>query len=157
MRAGTENVPGIVGFAEALRIAVASSEAEAARLIPLRDEFARLIVERLPHAIMNGSMNKRLPNNLNVTIPGADHEFLAIALDARGVACSTKSACNELDAEISHVLQALRNAEEGESTVPPTGLRFSLGRSTTREDIVATVEILAEIVDTLIVSLRHSA
>lgn len=157
MRAGTENVPGIVGFAEALQIAVESHEAETDRLTPLRNEFARLILERIPRAVINGSMNKRLPNNLNITIPEADHEFLAIALDARGIACSTKSACNELDAETSHVLQALRIGEEGETKIPPAGLRFSLGRSTTREDIVTTVEILGDIVDTLVVSPRPTA
>jgi len=157
MRAGTENVPGIVGFAEALRVAVELQDAESARLTQLRDEFARLLSERIPRAIINGGMEERLPNNLNVTIPGADHEFLAIALDARGIACSTKSACNELDAETSHVLQALRNAEETVSNIPPSGLRFSLGRTTTIEDIQYTVRMLGEIVDTLVVSLERGA
>jgi len=157
MRAGTENVAGIVGFAEAFRVASESHEEESARLTLLRDEFARLILGRIPGAVVNGGMKERLPNNLNVTIPEADHEFLAIALDARGVACSTKSACNELDAEISHVLQALRDAGDGASSSPAAGLRFSLGRSTTREDMLMTVEILGDVVETLVVPTRSSA
>lgn len=150
LRAGTENVGGVVGFACALEIAQNMREEESARLIEIRDRFAALIRERIPEAVINGTMSRRLPNNIHATFPGADHEFLAIALDERGVACSTKSACNERDAETSHVLEALR-AAANDSTVPPQGLRFSLGRGTKMGDVERVVAILRDVVDNLIV------
>lgn len=155
IRAGTENVAGIVGFARALEIAQSIREEESARLTEIRDHFAALIRERLPEAVINGTMDDRLPNNMNVTITSADHEFLAIALDERGIACSTKSACDERDAETSHVLEALRSAqtEQGlpDGALAKAGLRFSMGRDTKVEDIECVIDTLCGIVDKLVV------
>lgn len=149
LRAGTENVSGIIGFEEALTIAQETAVKESERLVALRDAlFAQLSL--LPGIIINGSRSERLPNNVHFSLPGVDHEFLALALDARGFAVATKSACNEFDAEISHVLVAMR---EGDGNAgPESGIRLSLGRSTTREGVDAFIVALQDILETMIVS-----
>ena len=142
-RAGTENIPLIVGLEEALVMACEIRDVESTRLRTLRDNAHALLLHTFPDIIMNGDRAHQLPNTLNVTFPGVDHEFLALALDARGIAVSTKSACNEFDAEISHVLRALRSASG--STAPASGLRITLGRGTTEEDVGTLVHTLEEI------------
>ncbi len=149
LRAGTENVSGIIGFAEALAIAKEMRESESARLIVIRD-YAFVELERnIPEVIINGRRTERLPNNVHFSIPEVDHEFLALALDARGFAVATKSACNEFDADTSHVLVALRLAEDSDN--PESGIRLSLGRSTQVEDIDAFISALKDIMSTMIV------
>jgi len=172
-RAGTENVPGIVGFAEALRITREIAEKENARLVALRDyaigELKKIRGIQCPtlridpqgrtlysDLVVNGDEIERLPNNVNFSIQGLDpssirprrnygsgHEFLALQLDAKGFAVATKSACNETDAETSHVLLALRRANQ--SGGPQSGIRLSFGRSTTKKDIDAFLDALREI------------
>ena len=106
--------------------------------------------------VVNGDEIERLPNNVNFSIQGLDpssirprrnygsgHEFLALQLDAKGFAVATKSACNETDAETSHVLLALRRANQ--SGGPQSGIRLSFGRSTTKKDIDAFLDALREI------------
>ena len=133
-RGGTENVPGIIGFAEALRITRAMMKKETARLTLLRDHAVSEL-KKIPGLLINGSESERLANNINFSLPhidpsstagadypssrtefatghsGAGHELLALQLDAKGFAVATKSACNETDASASHVLLALRKAE----------------------------------------------
>ena len=150
LRAGTENLPLIVGFREALSIAVASRVHESERLTQLRDMLIGGL-QGIEGVCMNGSLTTRLPNNVNFSLNGADHEFLVLALDAKGIAVSTKSACNETDADTSHVLSALVVAghKGGKS-----GIRVTLGRSTTKEDIETFLSVLRHIIDNLIVTIK---
>ena len=137
IRAGTEFVSGIVGFAKALEIAAEMREHESARLTLLRDTLLASLRD-IPGLVVNGDERERLPNNVHFSLPGVDHEYLALLLDARGFAVATKSACNETDAETSHVLQAMRPEENG----LVSGIRVSMGRATTMEDIDAFVKTL---------------
>lgn len=141
LRAGTENVPAIVGFAEALRIARTLAARETRRLTALRDRAVSEIVRKIAGVVLNGAPTRRLPNNIHLTLPGTDHEYLAILLDARGFAVATKSACNEMEAEISHVLSRLRGRDDPKLL---QGLRVTLGRGTTREDMRRFVRALLE-------------
>lgn len=171
LRAGTENVPAIVGFAEALAIAHEMAEQESVRLTILRDHLILKLRELSSAIIINGTVSERLPNNVNFTVPdvdpsslagadypsskmefatghgGASHEFLSLALDAAGFAVATKSACNEFDAETSHVLAAIR-ASSGSSMVS-SGIRLSLGRSTTRAGVDAFISALRDVLETI--------
>jgi cysteine desulfurase len=137
-RAGTENVPAIVGFAEALRLTREIAEDEGARLSVLRDQLIGEL-KKIPGLLVNGDEHERLPNNINFSLPGIDVEFLALQLDAQGFAVATKSACNETDAETSHVLAALRAvdlpAQAGGTGGPLSGIRLSFGRETTRDHV----------------------
>ena len=133
-RSGTENVPSIIGFAEALRIARELATSESARLVALRDHTI-CELKKIPGLLINGDEHERLPNNVNFSLPGVDHEFLALQLDAKGFAVATKSACNETDAETSHVLATLREADG--TSAPKSGIRLSFGRETTKRDIDA--------------------
>ena len=148
LRAGTENVPLIVGFAEALRRTAEIRNEESARLTVLRDLLIVKLSE-ITGVSINGSLTERLPNNINFSVRESDHEFLTIAFDARGIAVSTKSACNESDAEHSHVLEAL---VAGGATGGTSGIRISMGRDTTRDDVEAFLRIFMEIMETLISS-----
>ncbi|HXK31287.1 MAG TPA: cysteine desulfurase family protein, partial [Candidatus Paceibacterota bacterium] len=158
-RAGTENVPAIVGFAEALRIAQEMSKKESKRLVTLRDyaigELRKIRGIQGPTLrinpqgrtlysgpSINGDEVVRLPNNVNFSLPGIDHEFLALQLDAKGFAVATKSACNETDAETSHVLAALREADG--TDLPQSGIRLSFGRSTTKKDVGAFLSVFRD-------------
>ncbi len=126
-RPGTLNVAGIVGLGKAAEIAQAEGPEEARRVAVLRD---RLRAALGPRARVNGSMRARLPGNLSVCIDGAVGRELVEALDARGIACSTGSACSK-GIEPSHVLLALGHTPE----IALSALRFGLGRWTTAEDV----------------------
>ena len=148
LRAGTENVPLIVGFAEALVIAQDMASGEAARLTTLRDHYIKELLT-LKGLVINGSLKTRLPNNIHFSLPAVDHEFLCLALDARGFAVATKSACNETDTEISHVLLALREGSDDKR--PVSGIRISLGRENTEADLPFFMEALRDILSTMII------
>ncbi len=136
-RAGTPNVPGIVGFAAAVRLALQEMDAEAARLRELRDRMIAGLLA-VDGARLNGHPTERLPGNVNVSFRGADSESLLLALDLQGVAASSGSACTSGSLEPSHVLAAIGlDAETAAGTV-----RFSLGRWTTAEEIDYVLEIL---------------
>ncbi len=136
-RAGTPNVPGIVGFAAAVRLALQEMDAEAARLRALRDRMIAGLLA-LDGARLNGHPTERLPGNVNVSFRGADSEALLLALDLQGVAASSGSACTSGSLEPSHVLAAIGlDAETAAGT-----LRFSLGRWTTAEEIDYVLGIL---------------
>lgn len=150
LRSGTENVSGIVGFAEALTLADSDREKESIRLTKLRNYFAESILKIIPDAQINGHLetrssggmdNRRLPNNLNVYIPNIDNEQLVIELDTIGVAISSGSACNSNEATASHVILALGyDVERSRGSV-----RFSLGKDTTKKDIDYILKSLPEI------------
>lgn len=144
-RGGTENVAGIVGLAAALRVAVASLPAEAARLAALRDALEAGIRQRLPGVVVNGDTageSSRLPSVSSVTFPGADGEALLAALDLEGIAASAGSACSAGTTAPSRVLLAcgLTRAEARAT------LRFSLGWSSTAEDVSRLLEVLPALV-----------
>ena len=147
LRAGTENVPAIVGFASAFEIAARVRETESARLRDMQTRTVTLLQETFPDIIVNGSLTERLPNNISFSFPNVDHEYLAITLDARGFAVATKSACSESEAETSHVLLALAHSDQGR---PVSGIRVSMGRGTTMEDMSEFVATLSVIRSTML-------
>jgi cysteine desulfurase len=137
-RPGTENVAGIVGLGKAAEIARGSLDGDAERVGRLRDELERGLLSRVADARVNGAGGARTPNTTNITFAGIDGEGLVIALDLRGLACSTGAACSSGAVEPSHVLMASGlSAEEARGT-----LRFSLGRHTTREEVAFAVEVI---------------
>jgi len=133
LRPGTENVPGIAGFAEAMTIAFEEREREAPRLVSLRDHCVDGILRIARGAALNGSATERLPNNVNISFPGRDAEWLALELDARGIAVGTRSACMSSKEPGSYVVAALGKGKE----YATSSLRITLGRATTVEDIDA--------------------
>jgi cysteine desulfurase len=142
VRPGTENVASAVGFAVAAELAVAEQEAEYNRLARLRDRLEAALRENLDDVRVNGAGAPRLPNILNICIGGADQEALLIGLDLEGVGASGASACNSGTVQPSHVLSAMGRVRPGDAAV-----RFSLGHTTTSEDIdaaIAAVQTVAE-------------
>jgi cysteine desulfurase len=139
LRAGTENVALAAGFAAALVYAAGERESEAKRLEKLRDYFASEIIARIPGAVVNGAHVQAMPHILNVSIPNIQSEYLVLALDHAGIAISTKSACREGEASRSHVVEALG----GETWRSQNTLRFSLGRSTTKKELIKVLRVLA--------------
>ena len=131
MRPGTENVAGIVGFGKAAEIARHALANDAKRLSALRDQLEHGLLHRVPQSRINGGRAPRTPNTANLVFPGVEGEALLIALDLKGLACSTGAACSSGAVEPSHVLTAIGlPAEEARAS-----LRFSLGRHTTQADI----------------------
>lgn len=145
LRPGTENITGIVGFAEALLVAETTKKKESTRLTTLRDYFIKSVLEKIGGALLNGDVSKRLPNNVNISIPGIESEHIIIELDAHGIAASARSACKSMDEEGSHVIMALgRNGVSTES-----GIRFTLGRNTTKKNIDYVIAVLSQLVKKL--------
>jgi len=141
-RAGTENVPGIVGFGKAAEIARREVDEEVTRLTFFRDKLITGLLERIDHASLNGHPVKRLPNNVNISIDFVEGESMVLNLDLEGICASTGSACSSGSLEASHVLLAM-----GLSHVQAHGsLRFTLGKWTTDEEIEQVLEILPRIV-----------
>jgi cysteine desulfurase len=143
-RAGTENVPGIVGFGAALALALEVMDEEASQLRRLRD---RLIDEltRLDGAHLNGHRTDRLPGNINLSFEGADSESLLLALDFQGVAASSGSACTSGSLEPSHVLTAIGLRPE----IAAGTVRLTLGRWTTSQDVDDLLTIFPEVLRSL--------
>ena len=135
-RPGTENVPGIVGLGKAAELARSSFAEDAARISALRDTLEQGLVERIPQARINAADSPRTPNTANITFPGIEGEALIIALDMKGIACSTGAACSSGAVEPSHVLTAIGlSADEARASI-----RFSLGRHTTAAEIESALE-----------------
>jgi cysteine desulfurase len=141
-RAGTENVPGIVGLGRAAELARIHLDERAKSVRELRDLLERDVLARIQPVRINGDAQRRLPNISNMSFRGIDGESLLIALDLRGIAVSTGSACASGSLEPSHVLTAMGLSREEVRG----SLRFSLGAQTTREEILYTVAALEEIV-----------
>src|SRR5579859_230736 len=137
-RPGTENVAGIVGLGKAAEIARLSLENDAARISRLRDTLERGILARVPDSRVNSANAPRTPNTSNLLFPGLEGEALIIALDLKGLACSTAAACSSGAVEPSHVLTAIGlPASEARASI-----RFSLGRHTTESEIAAALELV---------------
>jgi len=149
-RSTTENVSGIVGLAHAFEIAAAKRKKESARLAKLRDYCYSNILQNIgiERVVVNGDLKDRLPNNINISIPGLDTEFAVLKLDAAGIACSTKSSCLGSDGG-SYVVRALGRGGSAETRALST-LRFTFGRDTTKNDVNYLVKVLTKIAARLI-------
>jgi len=143
LRSGTENVAGIVGLGRAADLAREEMAAEGLRLTQLRDHLARLVLEKVKYAWVNGGMKKRLPGSLNFGFSYVEGESLLLYLDSKGIAVSTGSACSSHKLEPSHVLLSLGlKPEECHGS-----LRITMGRSNTREEVDYVADCIAEAVE----------
>lgn len=143
-RSGTENVPGIVGFAKAVELAKKEMVGEYKRLTEWREKLIKGL-EKIKDINLNGHRHLRLPNNVNVSVKGVEGEAVLLYLDKRGIACSTGSACSSHSLKASHVLLALgKTSEEAHSS-----LRFSMGRFTKKGEIKKLLKALPEIINYL--------
>ncbi len=141
-RAGTENVPGIVGFGKAAELAVSSMEARTKQEMELRDYMIGRVLAEVPYVRLNGHRTKRLPNNANFSFQFIEGESLLIMLDMKGICASSGSACTSGSLDPSHVLLAIGLPHE----VAHGSLRLTLSDETTKEDIDYTIEQIKEIV-----------
>ena len=141
LRSGTENVTGVIGLAAALDLVQDRRHDEAKRLQGLRDEFIKDLQTAIPSAVINGSLKHRLPNNVHVTIPGQDNERLLMALDEAGIMAAAGSACSASKEESSHVLKAIGKTDQDAYA----SLRFSLGHTTTADQLQTVVQTLKKL------------
>lgn len=144
-RAGTENVPGIVGYGKAVEEAVTTMEERTAKERELRDYLIDRILSEIPYTRLNGHRTKRLPNNANFSFQFIEGESLLIMLDMKGICGSSGSACTSGSLDPSHVLLAIGLPHE----IAHGSLRLTLGGDTTKEDLDYVVEQVKEIVDRL--------
>ncbi|MCL2059455.1 MAG: cysteine desulfurase NifS [Oscillospiraceae bacterium] len=144
-RAGTENVAGIVGLAAALGAAVADMDNNNKKLIALRDRAIREIMERIPHTVLNGHPDRRLPNNVNVAFRFIEGESMLLLLDMKGIGASSGSACTSGSLDPSHVLLAIGLPHE----TAHGSLRLTFGLDNTDEDVDYLLEVLPPIVERL--------
>lgn len=145
LRSGTENVPGIIGFAKAFEFAQEEREKENARLVGLRDYLTGRLLKEIPKTVLNGHPEKRLPNNINTSVLDIEGEAVVLYLDAKGIYISTGSACTSTTLDPSHVILALGQPYE----YAHGSLRFTLGKRTTKEDLDYFMEVFPEIVEKL--------
>jgi cysteine desulfurase len=150
VRSGTLDVPAIVGLCTAIRAAVAAQPRSQTVLSQLRDELVAGILDSVPDAVVNGDVSDdlidggppRLPGNAHFTFPGCEGDSLLMLLDARGIECSTGAACTAGVAQPSHVLLAM-----GAAPAAARGsLRFSLGRTSTAEDVAEVLDAIEPVV-----------
>ena len=140
LRGGTENVPGIIGLGVAAELAARGLAAESARLLELRKRFEAGLKQVVPDVVIHGAAAPRLPNTVNASFPGARSDHLLLALDSRGLAASAGAACASGGVEPSPVLKAMGVPRE----LAICAIRFSLGRTTTGDDVARALAIVAE-------------
>jgi cysteine desulfurase len=140
IRPGTENVFAIVGIGEAVEL-ISKNNPEKTR--KMRDKIINFVLENIPKSTLNGDLEKRLPNNVNISFKGTEGESLMIALDREGVAISTGSACASKSLQPSHVLLAMGLSHEQAHG----SLRITLGRFTTKEEVDYLLEKLPVVVE----------
>ncbi|MGW0807025.1 cysteine desulfurase family protein [Nonomuraea sp. NPDC002799] len=138
VRSGTLDAPAIAGLAAAVRSAVQGQEALARRLTSLRDELIQRVRDAVPDVVLNGDPADRLPGNAHFSFPGCEGDALLMLLDAKGVECSTGSACSAGVAQPSHVLLAMGAAE----AAARGSLRFTLGHTSTHDDVDRLIAVL---------------
>jgi cysteine desulfurase len=141
LRSGTESVPLALSFAEALKEAQSMREGESERLAVIRDYFFGEMLRAVPETTIYGDRSDRLPNNINIRIPGIPSDEMILRLDAKGFAVSHKSACASQETDGSYVIVAL-GATEAESL---ENIRITLGRDTTKEDMESLVQAIRDI------------
>lgn len=145
-RAGTENVPGIVGFGRACELASSSINERMQQETELRDYFIKKVLDEIPLTYLNGAEGKdRLPGNVNIGFRFIEAESALILLDQKGISASSGSACTAGSIDPSHVLMAIGRNE----TQARESLRFTFSDSTTREELDKTVDVLKEIIEML--------
>ena len=144
-RAGTENIPGIVGLSVALELAESRKEEASAHCAALRDRIISYILENIPGSHLNGHPTERLPNNVNFSFAGVEGEPILLGLDMAGIAASSGSACSSGSLEPSHVLLALGQSAE----VARGSLRITLGKGNTTEEVEYLLEELVGLVKQL--------
>ncbi len=142
LRSGTENVAGCVGLAVALEQAQAMRAREVQRLQQLQKSFLMAVEKQIPLAVIQGSRKHRLPNNIHLSLPGYDNERLLYQLDDIGIQAAAGSACSASDDTPSHVLKAIGLSDSDARS----SLRFTMGRSTTEEQVGQTVDALERLV-----------
>ncbi|WP_030900201.1 cysteine desulfurase family protein [Streptomyces sp. NRRL F-5126] len=143
VRSGTLDVPAIASFAVAARLAAERREAFAREIGALRDELVEAVLKAVPDAVLGGDPERRLPANAHFAFPGCEGDSLLLLLDAQGIECSTGSACTAGVAQPSHVVLATgRDADLARGT-----LRFSLGHTSTREDVAAVARAIGPAVE----------
>ncbi len=145
IRSGTLDAPAIRGFATAAQVVAKTRDSEAIRLAALRDDLAARVLAAVPDAVLNGAPPGpgRLPGNAHFSFPGCEGDALLMLLDARGIACSTGSACTAGVARPSHVLLAM-GADEARAR---GSLRFSFGATSAQEDCAAVGDVIGEAVE----------
>ena len=143
VRSGTLDTAGIVGLSAAVRRSVATQPERAERLAALRDRLLAEVAAAVPGTVCNGDPVRRLPGNAHVSFPGCEGDSLLLLLDANGIECSTGSACTAGVARPSHVLLAMGLPED----VARGSLRFSLGDTSTPDDVDAVVAVIAAVVE----------
>jgi cysteine desulfurase len=143
VRSGTLDTPGVVGLALAAELAVSRRPDTAGRVMALRDRLVSGVVGKIPDAVVNGERVRRLPGNAHLSFPGCEGDSLLMLLDARGIECSTGSACSAGVAQASHVLLAMGAAEARARG----SLRFSLGHTSTVADVDAVIEAIGPVVE----------
>ncbi|MGA7795869.1 MAG: cysteine desulfurase NifS [Candidatus Acidiferrales bacterium] len=144
-RPGTEDVAAIAGMGKAAELALAGMRGDGERIRGLRDRLERGLLDRVPHSWVNGARAPRVPNTANLTFPFIEGESMVIALDLKGIACSTGAACSSGALEPSHVLMALGLAPEDARAT----LRLSLGHQTTEEEITFALETIPPVIERL--------
>ncbi|GAA3231688.1 cysteine desulfurase family protein [Nonomuraea helvata] len=143
VRSGTLDAPSIAGLAAAVATAVKEQEAVSRRLASLRDELIQRVREAVPDVVLNGDPDDRLPGNAHFSFPGCEGDALLMLLDAKGVECSTGSACSAGVAQPSHVLLAMG----ADAAAARGSLRFTLGHTSTRDDVDRLIEVLPAAVE----------
>jgi cysteine desulfurase len=143
VRSGTLDTPGVVAFAVAVEAAVKTRAEYAQRVAALRNDLVAQIRQALPDAVYNGDEEQRLPGNAHFSFPGCEGDALLLLLDAQGIACSTGSACSAGVAQPSHVLLAM-GADNDRAR---SSLRFTLGHTSTRDDVNALLAALPPAVE----------
>ena len=144
-RAGTENMAGIVGFGKAAELAGQNLEEHIKKISGLRDYFTEQILARIPDVEINGSMEHRLPGNINLIFNYIEGESLLLLMDSKGIYASTGSACSSASLTPSHVLKALNLPYEKMHS----SIRFTIGDFTTKEDLDYAIEEIVKIVEKL--------
>ncbi|MBM0125579.1 cysteine desulfurase family protein [Pimelobacter simplex] len=143
VRSGTLDVPAIAGFAAAVELAVKQQSEHAARLTALRDDLVAAVRRAVPDAVLNGDPVDRLPGNAHLSFPGCEGDSLLMLLDARGIECSTGSACSAGVPQPSHVLLAMGRTSAGARS----SLRFSLGHTSSAADVEAVAGAIGAVVE----------
>lgn len=144
-RAGTENVPGIVGIAKACEIAMAEMEERMKKETELRDYLIERILKEIPYTRLNGHSKKRLPNNVNISFQFVEGESILIMLDMAGICASSGSACTSGSVDSSHVLLAIGLPHE----IAHGSLRLTIGYENTKEEMDTVVDNLKRIITNL--------
>jgi len=144
-RAGTENVPGIVGLGRAIELAVAGMPRNATRIAGMRDRMIREILDAIPDTRLNGHPTERLPNNVNIAFRYVEGESILLLLDSLGISASSGSACTSASLEPSHVLLAIGLPHE----IAHGSLRLTLGQDTTEDDVDHVLSVLPGVIKRL--------